>query len=477
MTGAGNLIAVGAGAKSTALAAKVHAINTLGLGPIALTIVEATELAASWSGRNGMTTGEEPLAISPIKDVGFPYQSCEAFGEVGDAIDEQLTQFSWQRYLIANKSYARWVNASSPAVQHREYGEYLTWVLSRATEGVTLVSGRVTEVSLPAHTDRWTVDVAEPSGGSRIDRRQAEPPDGSAAPAQMDRWTVDVAEPSRQRQYDCDALVLTGPGVHRHLPHDPGVAPRMFHCDSPRAELAGIPPDRISDIAIVGGGESALSCVVFLRAFRPTARLTVYTPTLPLSRGESFLENRVFSNPGNVAWSSLDLQTRRDFVRHCDRGVFDCGSLAKIAYDDHCRFVTSRVVHVATDGTDRGVCVEHALGDASGRDRYDYLVNCTGFDLLEQLRGLFQPALRDEIERRVGQLWDTPPDAEIPIGRFLELEGIHPRLHIPGLGALSQGPGFANRGCLGLLANRVLAPLVLREDAPGERPAVAASTL
>ncbi len=39
-----------------------------------------------------------------------------------------------------------------------------------------------------------------------------------------------------------------------------------------------------------------------------------------------------------------------------------------------------------------------------------------------------------------------------------------PRLHIPGLGGLSQGPGFANLGGLGLLANRVLQPLL-----PGAR--------
>ena len=70
-----DLIIVGAGAKATAIATKVHVLNSLGLGPIALTIVEATEPAASWSGRNGMTSGEEPLAIPPIKDVGFPYQS------------------------------------------------------------------------------------------------------------------------------------------------------------------------------------------------------------------------------------------------------------------------------------------------------------------------------------------------------------------------------------------------------------------
>ena len=35
-----------------------------------------------------------------------------------------------------------------------------------------------------------------------------------------------------------------------------------------------------------------------------------------------------------------------------------------------------------------------------------------------------------------------------------------PRLHIPGLAGLSQGPGFANLGALGLLSNRVLQPLL-----------------
>jgi mycobactin lysine-N-oxygenase len=433
-----DLLAVGAGAKAAAIAAQVHALNTLGLGPIALTIIEATELAASWSGRNGMTSGEEPLAITPIKDVGFPYQSSEAFGEVGEAIDGALMPFSWQQYLIGKKTYARWVNAGSPAVQHREYGQYLTWVLSHATTGVTLVSGRVTQVSLPAQIDRWTVDVAEPSG---------------------------------QRRYDCHALVLTGPGVHRHLPHDRDAAARIFHCDSKRSELARIPISPSSEIAIVGGGESALSCVAFLRAFRPAARLTIYSPTLPLSRGESFLENRVFSNPDEVAWSTLDLQTRRDFVKHCDRGVFDPQSLANIASDEQCRFITGRVVHVGADGNDGGVCVDYLSADSVRSDRHDYLVNCTGFDLLEQLRGLFPPAVRAEIEGRVGGLWERPPEAELGIGRFLELRGMHPRLHIPGLAALSQGPGFANLGCLGLLANRVLEPLLLEQG--GARPRTA----
>jgi mycobactin lysine-N-oxygenase len=433
-----DLLVVGAGAKATALAAKIHALNTLGAGPFALTIVEATEVAASWLGRNGMTSGEEPLAIPPIKDIGFPYQSSKTFGELGAELDRAMLPFTWQRYMIDKGEYARWVNAGSPAVQHRDYGRYLTWVLAQATSGVRIVRGRVTQVSLPERGERWTVEVLAPSG---------------------------------KRRYESDALALTGPGVHRALPHDPDAAARIFHCDSRRGELARIPVEQSSDIAIVGGGESALSAVAFLRDFRPTARMTVYTPMLPLSRGESFLENRVFSNPDEVAWSALDLQTRRDFVKHCDRGVFDPGTLASIAYDDRCSFITGRVMHVGShaerDGEEGdGVYVDYASAEGLTSARHDYLINCTGFDLLEQLRGLFSPALRAEIQRQAGPVWERPPEADVAIGRALELQGMRPRLYIPGLAALSQGPGFANLGCLGLLANRVLAPLVLGEQAP-----------
>ncbi len=458
-----NLLVVGAGAKATALAAKIHALNTLGAGPFTLTIVEATELAASWLGRNGMTSGEEPLAIPPIKDIGFPYQSSRAFGELGEAVDRVMMPFTWQQYMIGKGEYARWVNAGSPAVQHRDYGRYLTWVLSQATAGVTIVRGRVTQVSLPEQTGRWTVEVMEPSAHAKIEGYRTAR-DGSATSGPAGRRS---SGPVNRRRYQCDALVLTGPGVHRALPHDAAAAARIFHCDSRRSELARIPVERGCDIAIVGGGESALSAVAFLRALRPAARMTVYTPMLPLSRGESFLENRVFSDPDEVAWSALDLRTRRDFVKHCDRGVFDPGTLASIAYDDRCRFVTGRVVHVGarTDGNgdDRdggGVYVDYAAAEGLTCARHDYLINCTGFDLLEQLRGLFSPTLRTEIERQAGPVWERPPDTEVAIGRCLELEGLRPRLHIPGLGALSQGPGFANLGCLGLLANRVLQPLV-----------------
>lgn len=423
-----DLLIVGAGAKAAALASKVHVLNRLGLGPISMTIVEKTEPAASWLGRNGMTSGEEPLAIPPIKDVGFPYQSFKQFGEAGEAIDAGLLPFSWQRFAMERREYAPWVNSGSPSVRHRDYGEYLGWVLARAGEGITLLSGNVTRVSLEADRGRWVVDVEE--------RGSAEDPPRHAG----------------------RALVLTGPGVHRAFPHDPGTESRIFHCDSPRSAFLDMPEDRGLEVAIVGGGESALSALVFLRAFRPRARLTVYTPSLPMSRGESFLENRVFADPDCVSWDRLDAQTRRDFVKHCDRGVFDATVLARIADDDHCSFLTGRAVHVAERGDRLGLEFESPDGVVS--EPYDYIVNCTGFDLLAQLRELFPAEVRAEVERRAGPLWDTPPGTEVPFGRALELRGMEPRLHIPGLAGLSQGPGFANLGSLGLLANRLLQPLL-----------------
>ncbi len=420
-----DLLVVGAGAKAAGIATKVHALNSLGLGPISLKIVEGTEVAASWKGRNGMTSGEEPLAVTPIKDIGFPYQSWREFGEAGEAIDGEVMRFSWQGYMVSRRRYARWIDAGSPSVRHRDYGEYLTWVLGRAGNGVSHVEGRVSRVTLE-EGERWAVDVEEAGSASRHTAR---------------------------------ALVLTGPGVHRAFPHEPAVADRVFHCDSRREEFADLPGDGECDVAIVGGGESALSCMMFLRGFRPRCRFTIYTPMLPMSRGESFLENRVFSNPDEVEWTALDQTTRRDFVKHSDRGVFDPPSLAAIAYDDRCRFVTGRVTDVSAARDGAGVRLRHEAPEGVSAPEHDYVVNCTGFDLLAQLRDLFPEDTRAAIEGRVGQLWDTPAGREAPIGRSLELLGMQPRLHIPGLAGLSQGPGFANLGALGLLSNRVLQPL------------------
>ncbi len=440
-----DLLIVGAGAKAAAIAAKVDALNRLGLAQLSVTIVEKTEPAASWLGLNGMTSGEEPLAVPPIKDVGFPYRSARQFPAVGDHLDAALLPLSWQRHSIERGEYAPWVNSGAPPILHRDYGTYLGWVLERATAGVTIVPGRVVAVELDAAREHWVIEV---EGGEEA---RSVPAGSHGAP--------EATGPSTRRLHG-RALLLTGPGTHRAFPHDVAAEPRVLHCDSRRGEFARLPGDREIDVAIVGGGESALSALVFLRALRPEARITVYTPNLPLSRGESFLENRVFADPDDVGWEGLDLESRQDFVKHCDRGVFDATVIARLAGEQGCSFELGRAVQVAAASEGEGV--ELSLETAAGPTiaRHDYVVNCTGFDLLAQLRGLFAEPVRADLEARVGPIWDRPPGTELRFDRSLSLAGMEPRLHIPGLAGLSQGPGFANLGSLGLLANRVLAPLL-----------------
>ncbi len=422
-----DLLVVGAGAKGTAVAMKTHVLNALGLGPISMTLVEASGPAAAWVDGDGVTTSREVLAITPSKDIGYPYQSKRAFGPAGADVDIAAMAFSWQRYLIEKGDYSRWVDAGEPSVQRREYGAYLAWVLKRASNGVKNVTGRVARLSLSEDGERWIVDVA--------------------------------GQPAA-RQYACRAFVLTGPGVNRTIAHDPRVAQRVLDCDSGRMAIAHAPLEQSSDIAIVGGGESALSCVEFTRNLRPDAHITVYTANLPLSRLESFLENRVFSSPDDVEWETLSVETRRDFINHTDRGVFGPERLARFAYDERCHFVLGRVRRLSSERDWEGVSVNFESTEGACEARHDYVINATGFDLLEQLRSLLTRPAQREIERVTGPLWESRPNEGAEMGRHLELRDLRPWLQIPGLAGLSQGPGFATLGSLGLVADRILEPFV-----------------
>ncbi|HTD10202.1 MAG TPA: SidA/IucD/PvdA family monooxygenase [Solirubrobacteraceae bacterium] len=428
-----DLLVLGAGAKGTAIAMKVHVLNSLGLGPIRLTVVEATGPASAWRDGEGVTSSREILGLSPTKDVGFPYQAGRAFGDAGADVNRAAMAFSWQRYLVDEGRYAEWIDAGCPSVQRRVFGDYLAWVLAHATNGVSVVRGRVGHLSLGP---------------------------------QANRWVVEVEDRARPGSYICKAFVLTGQGAQRVLPHDDEAESRVLDCESGRMEIARVPPEGSSDIAIVGGGESALSCIEFVRGRRPDARLTIYTANLPMSRVESFLENRVFSRPDEVAWGSLSVEQRRDFVARSDRGVFGADRVSPFAYDPGCCFVGGRVRHIATVAAGRKVCVHYSSAAGAVSCEHDYVINCTGYDPLEQLRRLLEDDAQVELERQVGPLWRPAcdPDATA-IGRSLELEGVHPRVHVPGLAAVSQGPGFSTLGALGLLADRVLEPLVAEPEA------------
>ena len=68
---------------------------------------------------------------------------------------------------------------------------------------------------------------------------------------------------------------------------------------------------------------------------------------------------------------------------------------------------------------------------------------------------LFSQEARDLLELGLG----VPLAGDVleeSIGVDLAVSGVTPKLFLPGLAGLMQGPGFPNLSCLGLLSDRVL---------------------
>jgi mycobactin lysine-N-oxygenase len=163
----------------------------------------------------------------------------------------------------------------------------------------------------------------------------------------------------------------------------------------------------------------------------------------------------MYSDAEKHGWHTIEASVRADFIARSDRSVFSAQQLARLAFDRRCDFVVGRVLYVDVSHDGTAALVRTATDTGITTVAHDYVVNCTGFDLIGQLLALLAEPDRTEIERRVQR---RPDDwtLQAPIGRFLELEGVTPYLHLPGLAGMSQGPGFANLSCLGFLADRIL---------------------
>jgi mycobactin lysine-N-oxygenase len=104
------------------------------------------------------------------------------------------------------------------------------------------------------------------------------------------------------------------------------------------------------------------------------------------------------------------------------------------------------------------VIVEVDYEQQRERLAFDWVVVAVGFDPL-WFASLLGPSAREALTEAVG----GPPGRlpartalERAIGHDLAVTGLEPKLHLPTLAGLAQGPGFPNLSCLGLLADRVL---------------------
>jgi mycobactin lysine-N-oxygenase len=404
------LAVLGAGAKAVAVAAKAFVLREMGVEVPDVIAVERTGVGANWQASGGWTDGAHRLGTSPEKDVGFPYRSALAPRRNAE-LDERMTRYSWQSYLIATASFAEWIDRGRPAPTHRRWSQYLGWVAQHV--GLNVVHGEV---------------------------------DGLAVTG--DRWALHTHETT----VHADALMITGPGQAEKslLPGNP----RMLSIAQFWDRAAG--HDRISAerVAVIGGGETAASMLNELFRHR-VSTITVISPQVTLfTRGEGFFENSLFSDPTD--WRALTLDERRDALARTDRGVFSANVQEALLADDRIHHLRGRVAHaVGWDGqlrltlsTNRGsenLETVHGFDlviDGSGADPlwFTSLFSQHALDLLEL--GLSGPLTADRLQEAVG--YD------------LAVTDVAPKLFLPNLAGLTQGPGFPNLSCLGLLSDRVL---------------------
>ena len=404
------LAVVGAGAKAVAVAAKAAELRDMGVDVPDVVAVERTAVAANWQARGGWTDGQHRLGTGPEKDVGFPYRS-SLVPQHNAELDERMVRHSWQSYLIATAQFAEWVDRGRPAPTHRKWSQYLRWVADNVA--MTVIPGEVGRIAIEG--DKWALHT-------------------------------------QNAAVKADAVMITGPGQAERsiLPGDP----RVLSIAQFWKLAAGHEVIAAERVAVIGGGETAASMLNELFRHR-VSTITVISPQVTLfTRGEGFFENTLFSNP--TGWSSLTLAERRDALARTDRGVFSARVQDALLADDRIRHLRGRVAHaVALDdrirltlSTNRG---SENLETVHG---FDLVIDGSGADALWFVPLLGQDA-RDLIELGLGGAL-TGDALQESIGYDLSLTGVTPKLFLPSLSGLTQGPGFPNLSCLGLLSDRIL---------------------
>jgi mycobactin lysine-N-oxygenase len=428
------LVVIGAGPKAMAIAAKVTALAELGFAAPEVHIIERAAVGAHWNGRSGYTNGRQPLGTSPEKDVGFPYDSSAWGPELGRAIDECMTRFSWQSFLVATNGYSDWVDRGRPAPEHREWASYLVWIAGQTAGRVHLVTGEVVGLRL--------------SGA---------------------RWCVLYRRGDENHAIAADGLVMTGPGRVRSPAGTPA-HPRVLTVETFWRDRALVEAPAGGRVAIVGTGETAaaVACALVERAPADLAIDVISPVGAAYSRGESYRENRVYSDPDRGRWAELTSDDRREFIRRTDRGVFSQAAQRVLDAFDAIDVVPARLDGITIGEDDRPV-LALSYDARSWSASYDRVILATGGDPLAFVDGLLDDASRRCLVSRSGLAGFAADAVEAAIGYDLAVRGLEPRLHLPMLAGLAQGPGFANLSCLGRLSDRILEPYVRRAAAPVPR--------
>jgi mycobactin lysine-N-oxygenase len=209
-------------------------------------------------------------------------------------------------------------------------------------------------------------------------------------------------------------------------------------------------------VCVIGNGETAASVVIsLLKNSHRRSTVDVLTDRGVLySRGESYDENRFFSDPGE--WPRLAETHRREFLQRTDRGVFSQQAEAVLNQSRGFRTLAGRAT--AIEAGDQHVVVTIEYGSERERVAYDLVVVAVGFQA-RWFEGLLGAEARRRLEKAL-----AGAELERRIELDLSVAGLNPPLHLPMVAGLAQGPGFPNLSCLGLLSDRILRRYVPVKD-------------
>jgi len=411
------LAVLGAGPKGIAIAVKARALAEAGLDAPRVVLVDPGPVAGNWTGRQGYTDGLLPLGTPAEKDVGFPYP--DSWGPASAAVTAAMAGYSWPQHLIRHGRYADWVDRGRLRPTHRQWSAYLREVAVKAEAEV--VPARVT--GLETDGERWGLTV----------------------------------EPGEELR--ADGVVVTGAGPPVRVAGQPHQHSRVLDGRSYWLAALGFSRQMARNVCVIGSGETAASVVISLlgKSHKRSAIDVVTSRGVLYSRGESYEENRLYSDPGE--WPALAESHRREFLERTDRGVFSLQAEATLNASRGFRVLAGRAA--AIEAGERQVIVTIEYGDERERVAYDLVVVAIGF----QARW-FEDLLGDQARHRLAAAL-AGARLDRSIGHDLSVAGLSPPLHLPVVAGLAQGPGFPNLSCLGLLSDRILRRYVGEAGAPG----------
>jgi mycobactin lysine-N-oxygenase len=423
-----HLAVIGGGPKAVALAAKNQVLAELGFRVPRITIFEKKNVSAHWDGNNGLTDGYQRLGVSAEKDVGFPYTSDLLDSRTAQQVNQRMQRFSYASFLIAKQQYAAYIDRSAPPPTHKQWSDYLCWVAEQTQDHVTWNFSKVTALKI-----------------------------------QQDRWQLEAGS----MWLEFDAVMVTGLGKHKQIfPQALPVSERVLTaCDYWQQSLA-IPPGH--KVAIVGGGENAASVALSLVARFPELDIDMISPQItPYTRCEHYSENRFFSEPNKSNWQDLSVETRRDFIQRTDIGVISERGMQALNQAETIQFCMGRLKKICK-GNGHDVVATISTGSTSYTKTYQLLILAIGFDFVNFLTDLLDQDDLQIIRQRAGLDTFTKESIEQHIDYDLSLKNLFPKLFLPTLAGLSQGPGFPNLSCLGSLSDRVHSNYLKNNVALGE---------